>query len=1651
MDGGDDDEDIFPPELDEFLEYCVGEHGNDFESISKDFLDIAVDLEESLTEHAQDLFSPASLRLRWSMLCEAAGVEDPLLAQKPAEQEADAGNTSDAKVLGISGAEEVQIPGAVDVKTAALAERPRTQALSDGDQQPNDEYPSLAPSGFSIFASNLKEQIGKIYNEVQNKLPSVDGSSGEENSDDDVVLFTAPSTTSLVVSNAVSSHSLEQTGSKQPVCTGVGMSAFTGLMPTKATSSDDDDSKDLMDLAESDELREQAIKLFGTDNLDQILTSMSKPVPPDVGPAVSVPFPAGQPDSPQEAPGTNGTALEIEIDEGANDSDNDEESDDSIDVDFTSMRRTMKTSSLEMVTSSDPAINHKFAPPPRTAEKPKDIPKAPVSKTRAHGQPQQQFRRLELQEESDSDSDDGQQPNIDLDLETMKKCSDDEDELEEDEALKVSSHLLNRAPNGECSWDVWLDMMRRWPKLQVAVGSPDFFRRATDLRVRFNVDKLQETRTTLVTEAAEKRRQVAEKKEKLQNGVEEFIREAEKRREMMNSRFKGGFVLAQSRQAQEIEEGERKREQYEEAEKERQLNEERQRAKKQILWIAQNESKTMSPEERQRRQQEEAEEAEKLKQAESQNRRAELSRLEQRRRFEEAALKEKRSAVDRMFEESQSKRLPLCDRQASFGVSLPGLAPEIDLSDVSTAPSELYVLPWGPPGGGIGCAPQVEQRELLASLHECGLIQALLLVSVGSLTCSEAAKSVAAYASAVVVIVSTVSHGGKLSTLFAERLPCGKIAGSIASSPWPLSPLIGLFKRPLAIWAHEEVAMSSKLDQHMGVDTFEMQTVCVALLRATSGFGGRQMSLSAVISDAYEEGISVVGMRMIFPDDKSAQSAPSAALRSSVRGGQPLMLLALRGPHALSVWRSMLGPADPLLARRTDPESLNARFGGLNRNESLAAVPPSSLSRAQCDVAWAFGGRLDSNGCADVGSLRERLHAISIPSLVTFAIEFPSPIPFSSAGSILGGLQMRLGHVVSAGTNGRGGQRMVVVAIREGGDVFLSTCSQLICEPVIDFQSLVARIDAQTMFSGDYRPRCAKTKSENQFLPKTCEVPDQCGLSFRGDARAVVSPATEEAWRLGDPEVLIVAIRPAKGEAGPLLLREVLEGLYLRFGAEDKTQGAAYGKAEIDIGGAMDLVDMRMLDFNFIPTGSLAAKAAVALKGLRNFSQMLKRTTDEASDGWWLRDGASGPATLLCFRGESAISRFSAFLVREWKLPGATGGDVLFSPNINVSLQVYNMFFSNSNVPAFEPTFHTTDLRAPLRFHSASEELGCPLSGFKLSEADLFPARLSNQCTVALVASHQLDAVLHRVLNSCEQNEFTVVSAIMSGGLDESLAKQLFDQEVSDQQLEIGDWQAFYESVGCQPGMEDSGPKHIWLLLARHQAIKKFAQLCGHGDPQRNKNCFRVSLRAGRDRINNGIRCATSPASAKALVTALGKMFSDKVVPQIGEIWPPPRSIGVEESERLMQCCLVVLGASKESGITSARALRDFWIAAAEQELEVVALRTWDQAPQGVCEAAWMRHPWSMTTEQFRKWLEVRPSAKRVVELGNRSGCLIMAAIEGPAGCSRARTVLTRVAAAAPSNSIEWYASNSMAEVGLDVAVVFKELHGKHYMVECDA
>jgi len=227
----------------------------------------------------------------------------------------------------------------------------------------------------------------------------------------------------------------------------------------------------------------------------------------------------------------------------------DDGSEDSADEDFARRRKAIKTSCMGIAKVGAPRGAPKpssFAPPSRSVAA---QPFAANFRPRCQKQTPRKFVQLELLESGDDDDSDDQVEEVEDEAE---EGGDDIQEYEEeDEPLIVTSDLLSHAPDGECNWDVWLSMTRRWPQLQIKIGVPVFFRRSGYLRVKLNVECLRELEMALQQERKE--RQI-EKAERLKRGPEVFIREAERMRAMIGGRLKGGFVLRQSPLVRDLEE-----------------------------------------------------------------------------------------------------------------------------------------------------------------------------------------------------------------------------------------------------------------------------------------------------------------------------------------------------------------------------------------------------------------------------------------------------------------------------------------------------------------------------------------------------------------------------------------------------------------------------------------------------------------------------------------------------------------------------------------------------------------------------------------------------------------------------------------------------------------------------------------------------------------------------------------------------------------------------------------------------------------------------------------------------------------------------------------------------------------------------------------
>ena len=113
----------------------------------------------------------------------------------------------------------------------------------------------------------------------------------------------------------------------------------------------------------------------------------------------------------------------------------------------------------------------------------------------------------------------------------------------------------------------------------------------------------------------------------------------------------------------------------------------------------------------------------------------------------------------------------------------------------------------------------------------------------------------------------------------------------------------------------------------------------------SSGLYRDENALIGVLSRVLQEGLDLAGVRLLYP-----ATSPRC----------PLLAIAVRGASCRPVWLEAIGPADPALARRTDPHSLCALFGG--GEAPCPLVTPRGAAATATQLARWFGGRVPAGG-----------------------------------------------------------------------------------------------------------------------------------------------------------------------------------------------------------------------------------------------------------------------------------------------------------------------------------------------------------------------------------------------------------------------------------------------------------------------------------------------------------------------------------------------------------------------------------------------------------------------------------------------------------------------------------------------------------------
>ena len=160
-----------------------------------------------------------------------------------------------------------------------------------------------------------------------------------------------------------------------------------------------------------------------------------------------------------------------------------------------------------------------------------------------------------------------------------------------------------------------------------------------------------------------------------------------------------------------------------------------------------------------------------------------------------------------------------------------------------------------------------------------------------------------------------------------------------------------------AITTLESLESAHAFGPGLPADEFGTSTAVVAMLRPAEDCPGL---LTELFSSTYKEGLYLSGMRLGFLPEviqwSTTVSTLAAVKKHSLAQGpnRRVLFLCFRGPRAAEVLRKLLGPSDPILARLTDPTSVNARYGGEERTDCVAFPPPPSAAMCLEETLWAF-------------------------------------------------------------------------------------------------------------------------------------------------------------------------------------------------------------------------------------------------------------------------------------------------------------------------------------------------------------------------------------------------------------------------------------------------------------------------------------------------------------------------------------------------------------------------------------------------------------------------------------------------------------------------------------------------------------------------
>ncbi|CEM15460.1 unnamed protein product [Vitrella brassicaformis CCMP3155] len=579
---------------------------------------------------------------------------------------------------------------------------------------------------------------------------------------------------------------------------------------------------------------------------------------------------------------------------------------------------------------------------------------------------------------------------------------------------------------------------------------------------------------------------------------------------------------------------------------------------------------------------------------------------------------------------AQRDDLSLFHPSVSFAPSLPSF-PETHLDAFKQLPTTttlppclarctIAILPWGC-SSRVLTPPSDVQVLVLETLFQRGLVTSVsqlpwTCVASSALMRHQMAIRAAAHRSAAVLllvlkcqdtssVLDVAMEGSELSLRDALWL--------FSTSAALLNDAIPLLMAPLSFSQHGFASCSVGGSDALGTD-MHVESICVTLRLQPSS---APTLLPWLFKHTSQESLLCIGLRLVYSTPSTIQSSPTLSLKRSQTPYLPTLILALRGPFALTKWHAIQGPADPTLARRTDPSSLNALYGGQDRG-SAAATSVQAPHHAMMEVIWAFGGRIDLtdsrwDGCTvGVGDRLQQLvygaancrQLLMKNSPAVYRVALSNQLLPQCLPQLIGALQSRCGALLSISSLPSVSiacipprtSSFVFTSVSEGGWEALSSIEEHLLRPPVQTQGWRDLTKAGAHAVSQRRDSKEKDKGKEcgalplSFHPLAGDVSvDPLGLLIRGGdlrGRGMVAMGSGGAGDEDTPEIAVFGACGSLDEAPGLaaFLADVLcdGSIASRIRVPEDGRDDVQSFDDIPLfGGALQVIAFTLIDLKY--------------------------------------------------------------------------------------------------------------------------------------------------------------------------------------------------------------------------------------------------------------------------------------------------------------------------------------------------------------------------------------------------------------------------------------------------------------------------------------